>query len=194
MAGPTLRIDLRAILPALVLAVVVLVIIFVELCGREDVKPLARSDQGPPPTLGPTFTPGPQPTPGADETAVPGEATASPGGDAAGRDAQRVLDLAAVEQALADFREENGDYPDTEGSIQSLCVFTDFDKGCDLQDVLDPLPQDPLGDPAANGYWYASDGDSFVVYAQRETDSVPECDEHPDHLQDFDSLLCVESP
>ena len=195
MAEPsTVRLDLRAVLPIAALGVVVLVIIFVELCGREDVTPLTQaplpSVENPtplPPVL--TATPGPSPTP-APPTFTP---TPSPGGEE--RDLARLQDLATVAEALEEYQEENGSYPDSGGSVQSLCVFDDTDAGCELEDVLSSIPNDPLGEPLAeNGYWYASDGNTFTVYAQRESEQFDECAEHPDHLQGIDSLLCVRRP
>jgi hypothetical protein len=62
---------------------------------------------------------------------------------------------------------------------------------------MDPLPStDPLGEPLLNGYWYASDGKSFVVYALQETapgPGVPQC-EKPDALEDVERVFCVRSP
>lgn len=196
MAGPdttTIRIDLRAALPAAALGLVVLVIIFVELCGREDVQPLASSTpfvEGPTATPAPTFTPGPSPTP------VPGAATATQEASLAGsdRDEIRVRDLSAIQQALEQYRQEHDSYPDTGGGIQSLCAFREFDVGCELEEVLSPLPEDPLGNPGLNGYWYKSEASSYVLYAQRESELFPPCDEHPEHLEDFDSVLCVRGP
>ncbi len=195
MADPaTVRIDLRAVIAVVALGIVVLVIIFVELCGREDVEPLAQGTQPPaedttPEPQPPTPTPGPSPTPGPPtDTPAP-----QPGGDE--RDVTRQQDLQAIAQALEEYRDDNGEYPNSDGNIQSLCVFEDTDVGCELREVLDPLPIDPLGEPASeNGYWYASDGDTYTVYAQRESNEVPACPEHPDHLSQFDSLICVRGP
>ena len=194
MATPsTVRLDLRAALPIAALGVVVLVIIFVELCGREDVAPLAQTPlpvESPTPSQPvPTITPGPSPTP-APPTSTP---TPAPGRE--DRDQTRQQDLATIQEALEEYREENGSYPDNSGAVQSLCVFSDADAGCELEDVLSSIPNDPLGEPISeNGYWYASDGDTFTVYAQRESDRFDECEEHPDHLGEFDSLLCVQGP
>ncbi|MDP3767835.1 MAG: hypothetical protein Q8S13_07455 [Dehalococcoidia bacterium] len=195
MAGPSFRVDLRAVLPITALGVVVLVIILVELCGREDLPPLQETAAGERATvpLGPTFTPG------AEATAPPEEPTAPPAtpeGEGSGeeRDLLRAADLQTIAGALEEFRDENDSYPDSGGNIQTLCAFEGTDVGCELEDVLDPLPEDPLGSPAGTGYWYQSDGDSYVIYAQRESDAVPECDEHPMHLAVFESLLCVEGP
>jgi hypothetical protein len=195
MAEPsTVRLDLRAVLPIAALGVVVLVIIFVELCGREDVAPLSQtplpSVESPTPSQPvPTATAGPSPTP-APPTSTP---PPSPGGGE--RDLTRLQDLATIQDALEEYREENGSYPDNDGNVQSLCVFPDTDAGCELEDVLSSIPNDPLGEPLAeNGYWYASDGDTFTVYAQRESEEFGECAEHPDHLGGIDSLLCVRGP
>ena len=193
MAGPSSRVDLRAVLPVAALGVVVLVIIFVELCGREDVAPLDGSTavvQQETATPGPTFTPGPSPTTGPSPTGAPVEVVT--GGE--DRDTARVQDLTALQEALEQYREENGAYPDTDGNVQTLCVFFDADAGCDLEEVLGPVPQDPLGEPVSNGYWYVSTGRLYVVFAQRESELFPACDEHPEHLRDFDSVLCARGP
>ena len=192
-AGPSVRVDLRAALPVVALAAVVLAIIVVELCGRDDVEaPLVQATpSGPSATPGPTFTPGPSPTSGPPTETPTGEA---PVGGEEERDVRRQQDLVAIQQALEQYRQENDEYPNTNGNIQSLCVFADSDAGCDLLEVLDPLPQDPLGDPANNGYFYSSTGDAYVLYATREGDQLPECGEHPAHLGKIDSLYCVQGP
>ncbi|MGB2693733.1 MAG: type II secretion system protein GspG [Dehalococcoidia bacterium] len=194
MAEPsTVRIDLRAVFAIAALGIVVLVIIFVQLCGRESGQPSVQSS--PPPVDNPTEPPVATDTPGPSPTLGPPTETPAPepGGDE--RDVTREQDLADIEQALADYKDDKGDYPDTGGNIQSLCVFQDTDAGCDLKDFLDPLPMDPLGEPVSeNGYWYASDGKEFTVYAQRESNEIPACAEHPDHLSHFASVLCVQSP
>ena len=188
----TVRVDLRAILAIAALAVVVLVIIFVELCGREDVEPLTQS---PPPIERPTEPPAATNTPGPSPTQGPPTATPAPEPGGAERDLTRQGDLQSIEAAWEEYRADNGSYPSTEGNIQTLCVF-DSDEGCALEEVLQPVPVDPLGEPLAeNGYWYTSDGDSYTVFAQRESEALPQCAaEHPEHLQDIESLLCVQSP
>jgi hypothetical protein len=110
------------------------------------------------------------------------------GGD---RDVARRQDLEAIARALERYREENGSYPDTGGGIQTLCAYQDLDVGCALEEMLGPLPGDPLGDPTVNGYWYTSDGSRYTIYALRESGQSEECPEHPDHLSEFESLLCV---
>jgi hypothetical protein len=191
MADPTsVRIDLRAALPAAVFGLVVLVIIFVQLCGREHVQPLEDVTPLAQATPAPTFTAGPPVTSG------PAEATATVAAQLGGveRDNIRRQDLDALQLALIAYSLDHNGYPDTGGSIQSLCAFKEFDVGCELESVIDPLPVDPLGDPAVNGYWYVSDGATYTIYAIREGILVPECFEHPDHLNDFESVMCALSP
>jgi len=101
--------------------------------------------------------------------------------------------MGAIQVVLETFAAQRGNYPNTNGGVQSLCVFRELDEGCALLDVAS-LPEDPLGDAGVNGYFYASDGESYVLYAQRETDTFPPCDGHPEFLQHFDSLLCVRGP
>ncbi len=195
MAGRSVRIDLRAALPVAALGVVVLVIIFVELCGREEVKPLAQSTPVEVATATP-FTPGPTSTPGPSPTIAPEQATATMAaltGDA-DRDVIRLQDLAKIKEALEVYRDEHGGYPNTQGNIQTLCAFIGADEGCALKEVLDPLPEDPLGDPGTNGYWYASNGATYTLYAVREAEQLEECPEHPDHLKDFPSIMCAQGP
>ncbi|MGB2695730.1 MAG: glycosyltransferase family 39 protein [Dehalococcoidia bacterium] len=113
---------------------------------------------------------------------------------AAERDATREQDFAVIAAALEQYKQAHGAYPDTAGQVQSLCVFLDYDVGCALNEVLDPIPQDPLGDPGANGYWYAATKNEYRVYSKRETDTIPLCPEHPPHLGGFDSIYCVIGP
>jgi hypothetical protein len=195
MAARFVHLDLRAAVPVAALAVVVLVIIFVELCGREDVKPLAQSTPLAVATATP-FTPGPTRTPGPSPTMAPEQATATREALVGGseRDLTRVQDLAGLKEALEEYRDEHGGYPNTQGNIQTLCAFTGADKGCELREVLSPLPEDPLGDPSSNGYWYASNGATYTLYAVREAEQFDECPDHPDHLKHAESLLCTTGP
>jgi hypothetical protein len=45
-----------------------------------------------------------------------------------------------------------------------------------------------------DGYWYRAAEGRWTVFAQRESDTVPECPEHPDFLSNIRSLLCVQGP
>jgi len=193
--GDSVRFDPKAVVAIGALALIIFVIIFIELCGREDIKPLAQGQTQQEgvatATLGPTFTPGPSPTVGPT---VPTQSpTPMPGGR--DRDAMRVSDLQSLQAALDIYAEDNGEFPNNESTVQTLCVFSEFDVGCGLLEVLDQLPQDPAGDASLNGYWYASDGSNYELYAQRESSAFPECVlPRPEFLKDFDSLLCVLGP
>lgn len=196
MSQSTVRLDLRAVIAIGALGVVIFAIIFVQLCGKEDVPSLAEAetpvplDTATPETTGPTATEGPTSTPGGPTPTA--EVQVSTEGEE--RDIQRQYDLALLGQALEEYHEGEGDYPDSGGNIQTLCAFPDIDVACELGDILTPLPDDPKGDPGANGYWYASDGSSYVIYAQRESEAFEACEEHPDHLQEFDSVFCLQEP
>jgi hypothetical protein len=48
-------------------------------------------------------------------------------------------------------------------------VYEDLDSGCHLKEFLPELPQEPLGNSPGDGFWYWSDGGSFVIIAQLET-------------------------
>lgn len=196
MTESTVRLDLRAVVAIGALGAVVLAIIFVQLCGAEDVPTLAEGptpmprDTSTPATPGATADPGTSPTPGPATATV--ELQVSSEGEE--RDFLRQGALMLLGQALEEYEQENGHYPDTDGNIQTLCAFREIDVACDLDEILSPLPEDPLGDASGNGYWYASDGSSFAVYAQRESQRFDACEEHPEHLQEFDSVFCVKGP
>jgi hypothetical protein len=199
MAGPpgtTVRIDLRAAAPILLLGIIILMIIFVELCGKTDVKPLPPGTpfvEGPMATLGPTQTAGPSPTPPPpNETA-----TAAAQVSGADRDEVRVRDIATIRTALEAYRAKHGAYPSTGDGIQTVCTFEQFDKGCAIKETIagGTVPQDPAGNPGENGYWLQSTDTTYIVYAQRESTLFDQCDKpKPDHLHDFRSILCVHNP
>ncbi len=109
------------------------------------------------------------------------------------RDGVRTDDLEMIRVVMETYRAEEGSYPYTGDGVQTLCVFQELDVGCALLQVAQ-LPEDPLGDAGANGYFYTSDGEHYAVYAQRESERFPACEEHPEFLQHFESLLCVRGP
>jgi hypothetical protein len=180
------------------LAVVVVAIVATDLAtgGHTEAPPplgtaypTREAMAGPRPTRTPrppTATPHPL-TPTVTPTPQPG------GGQ---RDLQRAQDLERIRAALEEYYDKEGSYPSTGGNMQTLCAYKDLDIGCKLTEVLEPLPAaDPLGDPLVNGYWYASDGESFVVYSIQETapaPNVPRC-EKPEALKGFDRVYCVRS-
>jgi len=111
------------------------------------------------------------------------------------RDRLRQQDLETVRAALDQYRQANSSYPSTGGAVQTLCAF-DADAACALSEVLDPLPSDPLSaeSGARQFYFYASDGQTYALYAQREGAVLATCDQHPTELRAFDSLLCLRGP
>jgi hypothetical protein len=181
------------------LGVIVLAILLTDLATGGHTKP--------PPALGSSL----QVTPGARTVIVPTLApiqtptpvialtpTPSSQADALARDAQRLQDLASLEAALAKYRDRFGKYPDTDANIQTMCAYKELDKGCDLKKVLNEDEQrilaDPLGEPLANGYWYASDGDSYTIWMRREGPGKPGdpiCPEVIPHLKDKAPLFCI---
>jgi hypothetical protein len=198
MTGPestTIRIDARALLPVIALGLVVFLIIFVELCGKTDVKPITGS--GTPIPIGPTATLGPTSTAGPSATPDPGQATATQENAAAGadRDEIRQADLVKIRTGLDLYFEQNGEYPSTEGGIQTVCTFEDDDEGCAIKETIEggTVPQDPLGNPGTNGYWLESTETTYTIFAQRESELFPGCPEKPAHLKEFPSVFCIRS-
>ena len=142
------------------------------------------------PTLAPITTPTP--------VVAAATATASSAAEALARDTERLGELAVIQSALAEYRERFKKYPDTEGNLQTLCNYKDLDKGCDLRKVLEDdeegFLEDPLGSPLDNGYWYASDGDTYTIWALREgpgNPGDPICPDAPVHLKEKGNLFCV---
>ena len=125
----------------------------------------------------------PKPTPVPPEVAEQAEAIT--------RDVVRIQDLATIRLALEGYRNAEGQYPDNDGLGQTLCTYVDLDVGCALQESLGTIPHDPEGGPDNDGYWYASDGSAYTLYALRETDSFPACREHPEFLDRYESLHCI---
>jgi hypothetical protein len=89
------------------------------------------------------------------------------------RDLQRQQDLETVAFALEQYFSEEGEFPTTNGNLQTLCAY-DVDAGC----VLFASPRealiDPLGETLLNGYWYVSDGQQATVLAI--TEGEPQAD------------------
>jgi len=106
------------------------------------------------------------------------------------RDEQRQRDLATLAEALQRYYRRHGTYPATR-DVQSFCVFRGLDVGCRVDEVLDPIPQDP-----AHGatYYYLSDGTSFVLFATLEGAPVPsQCpDPVPPMLPRDRNIYCVQ--
>jgi hypothetical protein len=132
-------------------------------------------------------------------TGPPAEATppapAVPPPGAAERDAERRADLARLALALAGYKAQNGSYPSTSGNLQSACVYEKDDVLCRFKAELGKETfVDPFGDPFKYGYWYASDGKSFTLYALLESAPGPgETCEGPGDLADKANLYCVKA-
>ncbi len=89
---------------------------------------------------------------------------APPGADK--RDAERRSELRLLAAALLEYKVENGSFPSTSNNVQSACVYEELDALCRLKPALGPeVFVDPFGDAHKYGYWYASDGESFTLYA-----------------------------
>src|SRR5947209_12873224 len=176
MSEPSLLEQLRSwkwniIAPVGLLVVALLAVAWFDLTSSGSAEP--------PPLLGVvgtpvrgTFTPptataiGARPSPKPRPT-IEGAVSGTP----AERDQQRRIDLLSMLDGFNKLKARDGSYPTTNGNLQTLCVFKDIDVGCALKDVLSSgPPQDPLGDPVQNGYWYSSDGNSLKLYASMEGD------------------------
>jgi hypothetical protein len=87
------------------------------------------------------------------------------------RNQQRLDDLKVVATMVRQYAEEHHSYPSTGGRLQTLCVYRELDAGCAFTDQFETLPSDPAG--AHAGYFYQSDGKSFIVVAQWEGGEEP---------------------
>jgi hypothetical protein len=186
------------IAPVGLLALAILAIIWLDLATGGEAKPS--------PLLGAVGTPvrGTFVAPTATPTGQPG-ATPRPrptfagvvAGTPAERDLRRQQDLVLLLGAANELRDREGDYPTTNGNVQTLCVFKDDDVGCQLGEVLGrDVPIDPFGDAVSNGYWYASDGKTVKIYAALEQD-IPEAQRCPTDnvdLKEKANLICIEGP
>lgn len=140
-----------------------------------------------PPTATP---PGARPTPRSTVT-VPLDAPGTP----AERDQTRRNDLLVILGAFEEVRRREGEYPSTNGNLQSLCRFKEVDVGCVLRTVMDAdPPDDPLGNE--NGYWYESDGSYLKLYAALE-EPIPDdqvCPTDNIDLLEKPYRICVQAP
>jgi len=179
------------------LGAVVVVILLVDLATGGDAEPppsLGANIEGSPGTrnvIVPTLVPMETPTPDAAVTPSP-----SSEAEALARDGERLRELPLLQAALTEYRDRFDSYPNNGGSIQTMCVYEDDDKGCDLKEVLgdeeEGILQDPLG--AADGYWYASNGKTYTIWMVREgpgNPGDPICPEVIPHLKEKGSLFCI---
>jgi len=119
-------------------------------------------------TPGTTVPRTPRPTTARTPTGTPAPTaapTAVPSPIAEILDQTRKDDLQQIAAALEKYYDKKKEYPTTGGNLQTVCTYEEIDAGCKLKDFLDPIPSDPRGDAAQNGYWYASDGKSYSLIA-----------------------------
>jgi len=195
--------DWRRLLPYAPVAAVIVVIVAAlgtDLAFGGPSKPKVDNTAPPPEIARATIDAAPVsptpyvPQPTSTPTAAP---TSVPGGVATVRDETRWGDLMKIFVALEQYREEEGEYPSNGGAIQTMCTYQEFDAGCKLKDFLDPLPEDPLGDPAKNGYWYSSDGKTFTIIAGMDSpaNATPEkCEQRFAEHTAKTNLYCVTGP
>jgi hypothetical protein len=131
-------------------------------------------------------------TTGGPVETTPPEATPAPPG-AAERDAERRIELTRLAAALVDYKTKNGSYPSTNDNVQTACIYEESDVLCRFKAQLGKEALvDPFGDPFEYGYWYASDGNSFTLYAALEAAPGPgDTCEGPGDLADKTNLYCV---
>jgi fumarate reductase subunit C len=91
--------------------------------------------------------------------------TAMPDLVARARDQTRASDLYKIGVALVQYRTDKGEFPSTDGDIQSGCGYVGLEALCKIKGYLDPIPSDPNGDPITDGYWYVCDGKTFTLIA-----------------------------
>ena len=169
------RVSGRAIAGGLVLAVAG-VIVLAAVVSRVDESSTGRTDVR---------------APGAPDT-VPGAA-----GDPVANDAERRRELQAISNALAEYHGDHGSYPSTANNVQTACNYP-IDKLCELEpDLGKDGFLDPRGSPDRFGYWYKSDGSSFILFAsmESEVDAGNSCPEER-HLRDerVQNVFCLRNP
>jgi xanthine dehydrogenase small subunit len=81
-------------------------------------------------------------------------------------DARRTGDLQRLTDALAVYVKRHGDYPSTHNAIMQVCG-SDTDAGCALKAVAPDLIFSDAGDP----YYYASDGNRYVLISRAKATS-----------------------
>jgi hypothetical protein len=113
------------------------------------------------------------------------------------RDQQRLSDMNSLDAALQQYHHKYAAFPSTAGAAQPLCIYSQRDAGCKLQEFLQPLPKDLMASLlTCRGYMYSSDGDSFTLYAGLETGPVGEgtCPSVPPPLVGVQYLQCFSGP
>jgi hypothetical protein len=118
-------------------------------------------------------------------------------GDPVANDADRRRELQAISDALAEYHRVHGSYPSTANNVQTACNYP-IDKLCQLMPALGKDGfLDPRGSPDRFGYWYKSDGSSFILFASMESE-VGADNSCPDerHLRDerVQNVFCLRNP
>jgi hypothetical protein len=191
------KLNWAVIAPVGLLALAILMIVYLDLATGGEAKPDPYLGAIGTPVRG-TFVPA-TPTPeGAQATPRPRPTFAGVAeGTPLERDAQRRGDLLRLLIAANEIRDETGEYPTTGGNLQTLCAFRELDVGCGLAESYPgELPQDPLGDPIENGYWYESDGQTVKIYAALELEIADDerCPTDNVDLRVKASLVCITGP
>jgi len=186
----------RVIAPIMAIAAVVVAIVVTDsvMGGADEPEPENLAPLGPGAAaatpIPPTAAAG-MPAPTVAPTQTPTPIT---GPVAEMRDARRMEDLGLLKAALAEYYEEEDEYPSTGGNIQTVCNYPEIDALCEIEDLIDPIPTDPSGDPGKNGYWYTSDGKTFTLIAgmELEANATPgRCPELAARHTDKDNLYCL---
>jgi hypothetical protein len=118
-------------------------------------------------------------------------------GDPVANDAERRRELQAITEALAEYHRDHGSYPSTANNVQTACNYP-IDKLCELvPDLGKDGFLDPRGSPDRFGYWYKSDGSSFILFAsmESEVDAANSCPEER-HLREerVQNVFCLRNP
>ncbi len=111
-----------------------------------------------------------------DPASRPVTAPGEPQPGAIDRDAERRADLSKIRDALKSYHDKNGRYPSSGGNAQTACAYANADVLCQFRSQVggDLTFRDPSGDPQTYGYWYISDGKSYVLLASMEGAVAPE--------------------
>jgi 4-amino-4-deoxy-L-arabinose transferase-like glycosyltransferase len=112
------------------------------------------------------------------------------------RDQLKRADLDRLSTAALKYKAANGQFPSTNKETLPLCPFPVVDAGCGLEPFMDLLPGESLSDTGCFPYLYASDGNTYTLYAVLE--AAPEdgktCPSVPKELAGIANVYCVRGP
>jgi hypothetical protein len=172
---PIPRMSGRAIVGGLVL-VIVGVVVLAAVVDRVDESSLGRSNTG---------------------TANRSDSVSGPAGDPEANDAERRRELQTISDALIEYHSTHGSYPSTSNNVQTACNYP-IDQLCAFEPALGKDAfLDPRGSPDKFGYWYKSDGSSFILFASLESEvGADESCPSERHLRDerVQNVFCFRSP